>query len=449
MFHKGGQRGIHQQVVFPRPFMKGCTMDGNDSIAVVQQRVEPSRTDSSGIRILTNPGDLETISPWWKKWQYRRESHYEYFTGYLLTRPGAVGPYVAADIRNGGPKAIMAGYLSASPISLYVGTIRVFHPTVRLLIVPTGGILGEVDERSMRSFAGEIRRLFSAGDIDMVNLYFVEQDSLIECQLFASFRWYSRAHYLLETNHRRIVLPDTVEGMLEQVQAKKRKWLAEWRSLLRNNGNDVRLEVFTGKDAERCISLAGMASDRSWKRGKGIDAAKSYRSRYVRWAAEKDRMRGYILYIQGTPAAFWIGSRFGDTFYLDFCDFDPTHRKYSLGHLSLIRVFEDLIRNTDLRIVDFANDDEPYKKLYGNRTTRERTVLLFAPTPKGYMLSFYYTGTAFLQMAMIAMLKNSKVYERMKKWQKTRYENRAMKQKSIEREALEKEAGTQANEIMT
>jgi CelD/BcsL family acetyltransferase involved in cellulose biosynthesis len=123
------------------------------------------------------------------------------------------------------------------------------------------------------------------------------------------------------------------------------------------------------------------------------------RDQYLQWTAKTGRMRGYVLSIAGRPVAAWIGSRFGNTFYLDVCEQEPAFKKYRPGHFLAMRIKEDLIGNTDIRLVDFQAAPPEYRNCHGNRSLRERDMTLYAQTGRGLALNFLDTTGAIFSSA--------------------------------------------------
>jgi hypothetical protein len=318
--------------------------------------------------------------------------------------------------------------LSSPPLPVYIGFVRLGQLHPKSLIIPYGGFLGKLDGDSMGAFRDEIRRLFANRIIDMVHASFVERSGIVDTELRDTYPRLFRG-YQPDIMHRFIQLADSVEAMYLQIQAKKRKWLYQMRALQRDFNDEVKLEVFTREnEIDRLLELAGEVSSKTWKRGLGVDIIKSrHRNQYLLWAAETGRMRGYVLTIKDRPASFWIGSQFDQTFYLDYCDFDPAFRKYSLGHLTLIRLYEDLIRNTTLRTVDFQADNIAYKKRYGNVTIPERNIRLFSPNLRGAFLNMVDSSTALTTDWGAKFLEKVNFRATMKRWRKERQENRARK----------------------
>jgi CelD/BcsL family acetyltransferase involved in cellulose biosynthesis len=85
--------------------------------------------------------------------------------------------------------------------------------------------------------------------------------------------------------------------------------------------------------------------------------------------AESGILRCHVLLAGEQPCAFSRGFIKGDMYYYDTPGFDPGFSKASPGTVLLLRVIEDLIVNTECRVLDFGigGGNSGYKKILGNR----------------------------------------------------------------------------------
>ena len=106
----------------------------------------------------------------------------------------------------------------------------------------------------------------------------------------------------------------------------------------------VRIERFreiAGLDKLMCD--AEVVARKSYQRGLGVGFENSLlMRRRLEFESRKGWLRGYILYIEDRPCAFWIGSLRDGTFYSDFLGYDPDRAEYSPGMYLVINVLEEL-----------------------------------------------------------------------------------------------------------
>jgi CelD/BcsL family acetyltransferase involved in cellulose biosynthesis len=88
------------------------------------------------------------------------------------------------------------------------------------------------------------------------------------------------------------------------------------------------------------------------------------------------------LYVRDAPCAFWIGTLYKNTFYLNFTGYDPDYRNYEPGTILFIKMLEDLI-SQNLKHLDFGFGDAFYKQSFCDQNLQEASVYIFAPIFKG------------------------------------------------------------------
>jgi GNAT acetyltransferase-like protein len=89
--------------------------------------------------------------------------------------------------------------------------------------------------------------------------------------------------------------------------------------------------------------------------------------RQFSWLANNGILRSYILDVHGTPAAFGWGKLCHNTFVFVQTGYNPQFRKLSPGTALIMRMFQDLIENTDCEYFDFLwGGDDGYKARLGN-----------------------------------------------------------------------------------
>ena len=103
----------------------------------------------------------------------------------------------------------------------------------------------------------------------------------------------------------------------------------------------------------------------------------------------------YLLYLEGQPAAFWMGPFYGQVFYSDFIGFDPAYSKYSPGTVLQAKVVEDLCARQAVGI-DFGPGDALYKARLGTNCHEEASLYVYAPTLRGLVLNLLRTLTALV-----------------------------------------------------
>ena len=96
-------------------------------------------------------------------------------------------------------------------------------------------------------------------------------------------------------------------------------------------------------------------------------------------AMDRGWFRGYVLYLNGTPAAFWHGNAYKGVFGVGATGFDPAFADARPGTYLLMRVVEDLAAEGSVHTLDYGFGDAEYKRNFGDERRLEEDVVLVEP----------------------------------------------------------------------
>ena len=181
----------------------------------------------------------------------------------------------------------------------------------------------------------------------------------------------------------------------------------------------------TSSSVEKLMSEAEVVARKSYQRGLGVGFENSpLLRRRLEFEAEKGWLRGYVLYIEDKPSAFWVGSLHQGTFYIDFVGYDSDYAKHSPGLYLGINVIEDLFgpqANSRASGLDFGAGEGEWKATLGDRSWHEATVHIFAPTLPGLCLNALRSAPAAVNQAAKGLLRETKLLAYVKrKWRARR-----------------------------
>jgi hypothetical protein len=152
-------------------------------------------------------------------------------------------------------------------------------------------------------------------------------------------------------------------------------------------------------------------SDKTWQKqdfGQGI-AYGGPVERVLRFAAAEGAFHGYILYIDGVPAAFRYGLKLGNTITMKQIGHDPIWSERQIGSVLFLEVMRDFERiKLPVKWLDFT----PAISLFKLRTTNDRRKIrhyyLFKRTPLGTLQYVTLRATDWLSRAIGSRLKKRK-----------------------------------------
>ena len=130
---------------------------------------------------------------------------------------------------------------------------------------------------------------------------------------------------------------------------------------------------------------------------------------------KKSWIRGYILYINDEPVSYWIGSLFRETFYLEYTGYISIYEKYDVGTNLFIKMAEDIIMNTNCRVIDFCYGDAFYKNWFGDRKYQESSIIIFSTTIVNLYINTIMTFADIISKMIQNILKKFGVLNKVKK----------------------------------
>ena len=105
-------------------------------------------------------------------------------------------------------------------------------------------------------------------------------------------------------------------------------------------------------------------------------------------SAKRGWLRGYLLYIDEIPCAYYICQIFKEIFSFHFSGFDERYKNYSPGVVLLKYVLEDIYKHEkNIKEIDWGMGDQIFKKHLGNYSFKVGSIYIFPPTFYGFILN--------------------------------------------------------------
>lgn len=340
------------------------------------------------IRMLKTFDELETIRAQWKQWQNHPNNDFDQFKMICGLRPEVESPCVAVIECNGCPNALLLGRLEHTQFAPSIGYVKPVRVSARVLVILHEGLLGQLDEEVAVELVDCLWSCLSAGLADVIEFHYLPENSpLLKALQLHTPGWLCQKPSLWSV-HWEMTLP--AEGTFIE-----RKVKAKHRTAIRKRERELESD-FRGRVAwkwmnrfddiaaisSRLEEVAACAYQRGL--GSGFRDNEEYRRRFALFAS-RGQLRVQLLEIDGRVRAFWFGYLYHDVFHLSETGYDPLLGKYEVGKLIFIRLSDELVREGVSKI-DFGIGDAAYKQRFGDRSWREATVRMFAPTAKGMLL---------------------------------------------------------------
>jgi hypothetical protein len=354
----------------------------------LMERAHVPAPAEGGARILRTVREVSANAAQWRE---LAETPATYLDTYLagFTHDENARPFAVLVGPESGATALAAGRYEERRAPLRLGYWRFGGPRARCLTFEPGGIVGDLSPAQSLAIVRTLYAALERGEADMVLVRELRLDAPL-FQALSSFpppRFRDRKPVV---NVRwMIAFPESPDAPLA-MSAHTRKHLRYYANRLqRKYGDRLRVESWTRPaDLDRLMADAEAVARTTYQRriGVGFCDDETARAR-IRLEMERGFFRSYFAYLDGRPGAFWMGTRFGDTYYSGDTGYDPELRVDRVGELLLARMLEALRKEAGLRWFDFGFGDSDYKRRYSTHSFEEATVAMFAPTVRGALLN--------------------------------------------------------------
>jgi hypothetical protein len=136
------------------------------------------------------------------------------------------------------------------------------------------------------------------------------------------------------------------------------------------------------RDLETLSRHVDTVASRSYQHlGRGLYGRDGLELALTRLGLERGWFRGYVLYLGGTPVAFWTGYVYGGVFgWRGATGYDQSFARYSPGSYLMMRLLDDLCRE-GVRVFDLGRGDLDYKRWLASGCRKEIDVRVHAARP--------------------------------------------------------------------
>ena len=337
------------------------------------------------ITVLRSMSEIEPYRHLWSKLCRHRDADLEFFRFILSTRPSA-SAYVLL-LSTDSKEALVVGRKETISLEHPFGYVQVPSPRLRMLDLIHGGLLGEIDLTFARAVVTHLRGLLRRTDVDAIRLHYADVSSPLFVEFKNIQRFPLRRQPVRTVPHRFRDLSAMSVSFGQSISRNERSnQRRREKRLLTEYSGDVRIECYSSADSlPRLIEDAERVASRSYQRGLGVGFARtdSIPCR-LGLLADLGWLRAWLLYLGGTPIAFWIGTLREGTFVSDYLAYNLKLSDLAPGTYLTMKVLEEMQdKPSGVSSVDFGPGDAAYKARFGTTVQTAGTLHLFALTWRG------------------------------------------------------------------
>ena len=360
------------------------------------------------IQILRSIKEIEKIRPFWEEKQAHPDGDLDLFINIINSKKEIVGPYVILLRFHDNPHAMMVGIIEKKRINVYISYKKLSGPKLRILTIYPERIFGNPNFIYSHFFVLELIESLKRKETDLVQL----ENFKIDSHLFKIAK--TKPGFLFHdykpdiTLYWNIILPGSIDELFTNMGSKQRHEIfRKERRIQKEFNGKITFCCYKNEDeiTGLCEDIEKVARN-SFLRILGYGFINNTENKYfLSISAKRGRLRGYLLYIEEVPCAFYICQIYKEIVYFRSSGFDFRYKNCSPGVVLLKHVLEDIYKHEkNIKEIDWGKGDQIFMKHLGNYSFKVGSIYIFPPSIYGLWLNFIKVFLFFIKTFVKAIL---------------------------------------------
>ena len=353
--------------------MRGISSNGQDQVRVFRTRPE-----------------VEELREFWSSAHKGPHADLDFFRFIIDLYPEAIRPHVIAVYRDNSPRILLIGRLEEKSLNFRIGYMQFRTNIVRILTFVHGCVAGSLTDHDATCLVRSIRSSLQGGEAEVACFESLDVNGPIFLRSLETLGFLTGSLLNRSSHYSRSL--DADKTFLESLSSNARNHHKRCGRKLSNvHQGRIRIECFREPSTiNRLMQDTEIVARKSYQRKLGVGfhhTSQTYKR--LDFEARRGWLRGYLLYIEDRPSAYWIGYLYRGTFYSGYMAYDPAHAKMAPGRYLTIEVLKELSAgeaHERASSVDFGSGEAEYKTRFSNHSWTEATLFLFAPRLRCQML---------------------------------------------------------------
>ena len=336
----------------------------------------------SRIEVARSVDEILALRPVWETLQSPFvTSDLEFVLAYVRNTASAIRPHAVVVRDESGPVAVVSGRIEDVRLPAGLGPKTLIEPKVRSLTVTYGGFMGRVDETTASRLLAAVAESVEPGEVDVIRLRMLAVGSPVHAAAVRGSSFLRREHFSTRLPHWRAELTASLNDFLARRSRRRRETVRRYSKRLERTYEDARVEIFRSRDQiDRLYADSELVHQETYQHVLGVGFSdERVRRALTELAMDRGWFRGYVLYLDDAPAAFWHGNAYRGVFGIGATGFHPAFADARPGTYLLMRVVEDLAADRSVHTLDFGFGDAEYKRHFGDESWLEEDVVLVEP----------------------------------------------------------------------
>jgi len=377
----------------------------------------PTRAGQSAVTVATTTEQVNALRSLWQSMSVSNlDADIDYFLTVVAHLPGVIAPHVLRVDRTGRPPMIIVARLERHVFPVAVGYTELLRPHLRTVVVSFDGILGARSDDDLAAALHALRGTVRRGEADAFILQKVSLNSPLQRAALSGSARATRVGGLPSTRRWFVALPDTLDQLLERRSVKARKEAHYESRRLRRKYDDVDVVRLDLAGLDRVREDIELVARTTYQRALGVGASDSELGRALTaLSLDQGWLRVWMLYIDGSPTAFWWGNHYGDTFAIDTPGFDPRYAKDGVGIFVMHAMLDELCQDPAVSVADFGHGYAEYKERYASSSVEQRDVIVVAARVGPLLVGWFVALVAAVNRLAYRLLRDRSFATRLRR----------------------------------
>jgi hypothetical protein len=360
------------------------------------------------IQILKSIEEIKKVKSFWEEKQTHPDGDIDLFINIINSKKEFVYPYIILILLNKKPEAMMVGIIEKKMINVYISYKMLSGPKLRILTIIPERIFGNQNFTCSHFFVLELVASLKHKETDLVQLENFNIDSHIFKKAKTKPGFLYRDYYPETISHWKTVLPGTIDELFSDMGSKQRHELfRKERRIQEDSRGKITFCCYKveGEIYRLCNDIENV-SRYSLKDIIGYGFIINTKNKnYLSISAKRGWLRGYLLYIDEKPCAYYICHIYKEIFYFRSSGFNERYKNCSPGVVLLKHVLEDIYKHEkNIKEIDWGIGDQKFKKHLGNYSTKVGSLYIFPQTLYGFLLNCTKSSLVFFKTFVKAIL---------------------------------------------
>jgi hypothetical protein len=369
------------------------------------------------IETYTRFEEIEKLRELWERLQYHPNNDMDFYLHTIKSRDEIISPYIVKIMIGDRVLAIILGRLEVRSIELKLGYKVVAKKKIKAYTIIYKGLLGENLTYYLKDIVTVLVKELKINGADLIFFSNVEKDSKLSTLLKTMPAFIIRDHFTIPNIHWLMSAPKDIDDYFNSMSSKRRKEFRRYERVLNKKwSSNVEFKSYnSSNDVNKICDYAERITKMTYHRGLNVGFVNNYETvERLSIFARKDVLRAFFLFLNGQPCAYWIGTIYNKTIYLDYTGFKPEYAKLQIGTISFNKMIEELCIEGISRI-DFGFGDAFYKKRICDKCWYEESIYIYSLTINGIIANIFRTITEIITFASKRIVKLIKLDDIVKK----------------------------------